>query len=84
MGILAYPAQEIGTSRHRYQARQQNVIQQLFREQFEYFETVYEQRHADTCGRYRLPVIQRAANAFKLCGIQSLLRSYVMTVKRIQ
>ena len=53
MGILSYPAQKIGTSRHRYQPRQHNVIQKLFRERFACFEAIYEEQYAASYGKYR-------------------------------
>ncbi|MBN1523233.1 MAG: transposase zinc-binding domain-containing protein, partial [Spirochaetales bacterium] len=68
MAALSCSAYKIGTTQHRYHPRQQNIIQQLFRERFARFEAVYEEQYADNFGKYRLPVIQHAADAFKLCG----------------
>ena len=51
-----------------YRAREPNIIQRLFRERFPAFETAWEERYAAACGKYRLPAIQRAAEAYRLCG----------------
>jgi hypothetical protein len=40
----------------------------IFRERFRAFESAYEEHYAATCGTYRLPLIQRAVQAFRLCG----------------
>ncbi|MBN1523022.1 MAG: hypothetical protein JW904_00955 [Spirochaetales bacterium] len=68
MGILSYQAQKFVSSQNRYHPRQQNVIQWLFRNSYARFEAVYEELYAVEYGKFRLPVIQRAAEAFRLCG----------------
>ena len=39
-----------------------------FQNRFARFGEVYEEQYAVEYGRYRMPVIQRAAEAFRLCG----------------
>ena len=68
MEALSYKEPKTETSRYHYHHRQQNVIQRLFQKRFARFEEVYEEQYAASCGKYRLPVIQRAAEAFNLCG----------------
>jgi hypothetical protein len=51
-----------------YRPREPNVIQRLFRERFYAFEAAYSERYTASCGKYRLPLIQRAAEALNLCG----------------
>jgi hypothetical protein len=51
-----------------YRPRAPDGIQRLFRERFPAFETAWEERYAAACGKYRLPLIQRAAEAYRLCG----------------
>jgi hypothetical protein len=51
-----------------YRPRAPNVIQRLFRERFAAFELAYEERYAAFCGKFRLLLIQRAAQAFRVCG----------------
>jgi hypothetical protein len=43
-------------------------LRTLFRRCFPDFQAAYEQRYAPTYGRFRLPLITRAASAFSLCG----------------
>lgn len=38
------------------------------RRRFTEFQATYEKRYAPTFGRFRLPLIVRAASAFRLCG----------------
>jgi hypothetical protein len=51
-----------------YQQRTPNVIQQIFRDRFSSFDSVYCEQYANSCGKFRLPLIQRAAEAFLSCG----------------
>jgi len=64
--ILALPQK--AAPQNRYHPRAPNVIQRLFRERFSVFESACEQHYAASCGKYRLPLIQRAAQAFRVCG----------------
>ena len=68
MAALSCPAQKLLSSQNHYRPRQQNVIQRLFQNRFARFEAVFEEQYAGTYGKHRLPVIQRAAEAFRLCG----------------
>jgi hypothetical protein len=43
-------------------------LRTLFRRRSPDFQAAYEQRYAATFGRFRLPLISRAASAFGLCG----------------
>ena len=42
-------------------------LRTLFRRRFPDFQAAYEQRFAASFGRFRLPLIVRAASAFRLC-----------------
>jgi len=68
VAVLSCSSQKYVSSQNHYLPRQQNVIQQLFQNSFARFEAVYEEQYADDYGKYRLPIIQRAAEAFRLCG----------------
>jgi hypothetical protein len=43
-------------------------LRRLFRRRFHKFRAAYEQRYAPTFVRFRLPLIVRAALAFRVCG----------------
>ena len=43
-------------------------MRKLFRRRFPEFQAAYEKRYATTFGRFRLPLIVRAASAFRVCG----------------
>jgi hypothetical protein len=64
--ILA-PTQEAPAGRH-YRPRAPDIIQRLFRERFSAFASLYDEKYAGEYGKFRLPLIQRAAEAFHLCG----------------
>jgi len=51
-----------------YRPRGTDPLRRLFRRRFPAFQDAYEQRYAATFGRFRLPLITRAAAAFRLCG----------------
>ena len=55
-------------ARTRYRPRGPDSLRRLFRRRFPEFQAAYEQRYAPTFGRFRLPLIVRAASAFRLCG----------------
>jgi hypothetical protein len=50
-----------------YQPRGRSDLQRLFHERFPAFETVYEEKYAADFGRFRLPLISAAAEAFDAC-----------------
>jgi hypothetical protein len=54
--------------RTHYRSREPNVSQRLFRERFPVFAYVYEDKYAGDYGGFRLPLIERAAEAFLRCG----------------
>ena len=54
-------------TRPLYQPRGPDPLRRLFR-RFSEFQAAYEQRYAPTFGRFHLPLIVRAASAFRLCG----------------
>jgi hypothetical protein len=54
-----------------YRPRGPDSLRTLFRRRFPTFPDTYEQRYAATYGRFRLPLITRAASAFSLCGDRS-------------
>jgi hypothetical protein len=62
----AAPAQPSALT--RYRPRGPDPLRRLFRLRFPEFQAAYEQRYAPTFGRFRLPLIVRAASAFRLCG----------------
>lgn len=51
-----------------YRPRGPDPLRRLFRLRFPAFQAAYQQRYAATFGRFRLPLISRAASAFRLCG----------------
>lgn len=51
-----------------YRPRYPDPLRRLFRQRFTAFQEIYEQRYACAFGRSRLPLITRAASAFRLCG----------------
>jgi hypothetical protein len=51
-----------------YRPRGPDPLRTLFRRRFPDFQAAYEQRYAATYGRFRLPLITKAASAFRLCG----------------
>jgi len=54
--------------RPQYRPRGLDPLRKLFRQRFPAFEAAYEQRYAAFFGKFRLPLISRAASAFRLCG----------------
>ncbi len=64
--LPAAPAQP--SARTHYRPRGPDPLRRLFRRRFPEFRTAYEQRYAPTFGRFRLPLIVRAASAFRVCG----------------
>jgi hypothetical protein len=54
--------------RHRYRPREPDILQRLFRERFSAFAGLYDEKYAGEYGKFRLPLIERAAAAFYLCG----------------
>jgi hypothetical protein len=51
-----------------YRPRGPDPLCRLFRQRFTAFQEIYEQRYACAFGRFRLPLITRAASVFRLCG----------------
>jgi DNA-directed RNA polymerase subunit RPC12/RpoP len=51
-----------------YRPRGPDPLRTLFRRRFPDFQAVYEQRYAAAYDRFRLPLITRAASAFRVCG----------------
>jgi hypothetical protein len=51
-----------------YRPRGPDPLRTLFRRRFPDFQAAYEQRYASKYGKYRLPLITRAASAFRVCG----------------
>jgi hypothetical protein len=51
-----------------YRPRGQDPIRRLFHQRFPAFQAIYEERYACAFGKFRLPLITRAASAFRLCG----------------
>ena len=45
-----------------------HILQRLFRERFSAFAGLYDEKYAGEYGKFRLPLIERAAAAFYLCG----------------
>jgi hypothetical protein len=64
--VAAAPARP--NSQPIYRPRGPDPLQTLFRRRFPDFQAAYEQRYAAIFGRFRLPLITRAASAFGLCG----------------
>ena len=61
----------VATSAERqpiYRPRGPDPLRTLFRRRFPDFQAAYEQRYAAKYGRFRLPLITRAASAFRVCG----------------
>ena len=54
--------------RPEYRPRGPDPLRTLFRQRFPAFQASYEQRYAAFFGKFRLPLISRAASAFRLCG----------------
>jgi len=54
--------------RAEYRPRGPDPLRTLFRQRFPAFQAAYEQRYAAFFGKFRLPLISRAASAFRLCG----------------
>ena len=54
--------------RPEYRPRGPDPLRTLFRQRFSAFQASYEQRYAAFFGKFRLPLISRAASAFRLCG----------------
>jgi hypothetical protein len=55
-------------ARPDYHPRQPGLLRMLFRQRFPAFEALYAERYAFFYGKFRLPLIARAASAFRLCG----------------
>ena len=55
-------------ARPLYRPRGPDPLRRLFRCRFPEFQAAYEQRSAPTISRSRLPLIARAASAFRVCG----------------
>ena len=51
-----------------YRPHGPNPLRTLFRRRFPAFQNAYEHRYAATYGKFRLPLIARAASAVSLCG----------------
>jgi hypothetical protein len=51
-----------------YRPRGPDPLRTLFRRRFPDFQAAYEQRYASKYGRFRLPLITRAASSFRVCG----------------
>ena len=51
-----------------YRPRGPDPLRKLFRLRFPASQAIYEQRYAAFFGKFRLPLILRAASAFRLCG----------------
>ena len=66
MSTIRTPAQEAFA--RRYRPREPNVLQRLFRERFLAFASLYDEKYAGEYGKFRLPLIQRTAESFNLCG----------------
>jgi hypothetical protein len=64
--VAAVPARSC--SQPIYRPRGPDPLRILFRRRFPDFQAAYEQRYAVTYGRFRLPLITRAASVFSLCG----------------
>jgi hypothetical protein len=47
--------------RHRYRPREPDILQRLFRERFCAFAGLYDEKYAGEYGKFRLPLIERAA-----------------------
>jgi hypothetical protein len=54
--------------RPEYRPHGPDPLRTLFRQRFPAFQASYEQRYAAFFGKFRLPLISRAASAFRLCG----------------
>ena len=51
-----------------YKPHGRSGLQRLFHERFPAFEAVYEEKYAADFGKFRLPLISGAAEAFNACG----------------
>ena len=51
-----------------YKPHARSDLQRLFHERFPAFEASYEEKYAADLGRFRLPLISGAAEAFDACG----------------
>jgi hypothetical protein len=60
-----------------YRPRAPDILQRLFRERFSAFAAAYEDKYSARFGTSRLPLIERAAEALRLCGDwrQAILQS---------
>jgi hypothetical protein len=58
----------VAKPRRRYRPREPDILQRLFRKSFPAFTAFYKKQYIASCGRYRLPLIQQAADAFRVCG----------------
>jgi hypothetical protein len=69
-----------------YRPRGPDPLRTLFRRRFPDFQADYEQRYAATYGRFRLPLISKAASAFSLCGdwSQGIARIAATVLRGIQ
>jgi hypothetical protein len=56
------------TARRSYRPRGTNILQRLFRERFSAFASLYDEKYSSEYGKFRLPLIERAVEAFRLCG----------------
>jgi hypothetical protein len=56
------------SAQRRYRTREPDILQRLFRERFPAFAAGYDDTYAASYGKFRLPLIERAAEAFRLCG----------------
>ena len=54
--------------RAEYRPRGPDPLRKLFRQRFSTFQAAYEQRYAAFFGKFRLPLISRAASAFRPLG----------------
>jgi hypothetical protein len=55
-------------ARTHYSPRGLDPLRRLFCQRFPAFQASYEKRYAAFFGTFRLPLIARAASAFRLCG----------------
>ncbi|MBE3065366.1 MAG: hypothetical protein IMZ69_10170 [Spirochaetes bacterium] len=55
-------------ARTHYSPRGLDPLRRLFCQRFPAFRAAYEKRYAAFFGSFRLPLIARAASAFRLCG----------------
>lgn len=68
LSLKPIPVSASPPSSSAYQPRGRSELQKLFHERFPAFEKAYEESYAAGFGRFRLPLIARAAAAFDACG----------------